>query len=134
MRDSTSASIASGVLAPLEVLRRCVWNMFRLESEQLKNCEMTRAVRDVDFPETSACLPEHVLREWRLDLEELNLFQHYQNQNYDHHCKTRTPVGRSCTQFLLTCLTRVEGDTLSVEDTEKLWLKCVKSGEELAHL
>lgn len=28
---------------------------------------------------------------------------------------------------------RVEGDALSVEETEKLWLKCVKSGEELAH-
>ncbi|XP_039524984.1 xenotropic and polytropic retrovirus receptor 1 homolog isoform X2 [Pimephales promelas] len=46
MKDSSAAATASALLAPLEVLRRCIWNLFRLENEQLKNCEKCCAVRD----------------------------------------------------------------------------------------
>ncbi|XP_057175678.1 xenotropic and polytropic retrovirus receptor 1 homolog [Triplophysa rosa] len=46
MKDSTAAATACTILAPLEVLRRCIWNLFRLENEQLKNCENCCAVRD----------------------------------------------------------------------------------------
>jgi hypothetical protein len=35
------------LLAPLEVLRRFVWNFFRLENEHLNNCGQFRAVRDI---------------------------------------------------------------------------------------
>ncbi|XP_056313060.1 xenotropic and polytropic retrovirus receptor 1 homolog [Danio aesculapii] len=46
MKDSAAAATASALLAPLEVLRRFIWNLFRLENEQLKNCEKCCAVRD----------------------------------------------------------------------------------------
>ncbi|XP_026858836.2 xenotropic and polytropic retrovirus receptor 1 homolog [Electrophorus electricus] len=48
MKDSDAASVSS-LLAPLEVLRRSIWNLFRLENEHLRNCEQCRAVRDFDF-------------------------------------------------------------------------------------
>ncbi|XP_047098498.1 xenotropic and polytropic retrovirus receptor 1 isoform X2 [Schistocerca piceifrons] len=35
------------VLSPLEVIRRFVWNFFRLENEHLNNCGKFRAVRDI---------------------------------------------------------------------------------------
>lgn len=35
------------LLAPLEMFRRFVWNCIRLENEQLNNCGMFRAVRDI---------------------------------------------------------------------------------------
>ncbi|KAG1675114.1 Xenotropic and polytropic retrovirus receptor 1 [Nymphon striatum] len=35
------------VLAPLEVIRRFIWNFFRLENEHLNNCGNFRAVRDI---------------------------------------------------------------------------------------
>ncbi|XP_055925853.1 xenotropic and polytropic retrovirus receptor 1-like [Argiope bruennichi] len=41
------ADIMSSVLAPLEVIRRFVWNFFRLENEHLNNCGKFRAVRDI---------------------------------------------------------------------------------------
>ncbi|XP_066568552.1 xenotropic and polytropic retrovirus receptor 1 homolog [Amia ocellicauda] len=47
MRDSDAAIVVTSVLAPLEVIRRCVWNFFRLENEHLNNCGEFRAVRDV---------------------------------------------------------------------------------------
>ncbi|KAF4112869.1 hypothetical protein G5714_005414 [Onychostoma macrolepis] len=46
MKDSAAAATASALLAPLEVLRRFIWNLFRLENEQLKNCEKCCAVQD----------------------------------------------------------------------------------------
>ncbi|XP_073807693.1 xenotropic and polytropic retrovirus receptor 1 homolog isoform X2 [Danio rerio] len=46
MKDSAAAATASALLAPLEVIRRFIWNLFRLENEQLKNCEKCCAVRD----------------------------------------------------------------------------------------
>uniref|UniRef100_W5KK34 Uncharacterized protein n=1 Tax=Astyanax mexicanus TaxID=7994 RepID=W5KK34_ASTMX len=53
--------------------RRSLWNLFRLENEQLKNCERCRAVRDFDFPVN---LPEQFLQEKLMDQDEM--------QN-DHH-------------------------------------------------
>lgn len=35
------------LLAPLEMFRRFVWNCIRLENEQLNNCGLFRAVRDI---------------------------------------------------------------------------------------
>ncbi|XP_056602947.1 xenotropic and polytropic retrovirus receptor 1-like isoform X2 [Triplophysa dalaica] len=46
MKDSTAAATACTILTSLEVLRRCIWNLFRLENEQLKNYEKCCAVRD----------------------------------------------------------------------------------------
>eukprot|EP01086_Lenisia_limosa_P012933 TRINITY_DN41626_c0_g1_i1.p1 TRINITY_DN41626_c0_g1~~TRINITY_DN41626_c0_g1_i1.p1 ORF type:complete len:209 (-),score=0.39 TRINITY_DN41626_c0_g1_i1:174-800(-) len=45
---STPAVIA--VYATLELLRRGLWNFFRLENEQINNTEGYRAVRDVPLP------------------------------------------------------------------------------------
>uniref|UniRef100_A0A8B9J885 SPX domain-containing protein n=1 Tax=Astyanax mexicanus TaxID=7994 RepID=A0A8B9J885_ASTMX len=67
MKDSSAAASASAVLAPLEVLRRSLWNLFRLENEQLKNCERCRAVRDFDF---HVNLPEQFLQEKLMDQDE----------------------------------------------------------------
>ncbi|KAG5281572.1 hypothetical protein AALO_G00073840 [Alosa alosa] len=90
MRDSVAAASVSSVLAPLEVLR------------------------DVDFPESCACLPEHVLQEWRQNQNQEETGPGQQNQNLD--C-CRTPSDHSCTALLLTCLNRVHGEALSVEDS-----------------
>ncbi|XP_062874372.1 xenotropic and polytropic retrovirus receptor 1 homolog [Trichomycterus rosablanca] len=49
MKNSAAAATASAILAPLEVLRRCIWNFFRLENDHLKNCRQCRAVRDFDL-------------------------------------------------------------------------------------
>ncbi|XP_059405994.1 xenotropic and polytropic retrovirus receptor 1 homolog [Carassius carassius] len=46
MKDSAAAATASALLALLEILRRFIWNLFRLENEQLKNFEKCCAVRD----------------------------------------------------------------------------------------
>ncbi|KAL7078018.1 hypothetical protein ACQ4LE_002668 [Meloidogyne hapla] len=35
------------ILAPLEVIRRFIWNYFRLENEHVNNCGQFRAVRDI---------------------------------------------------------------------------------------
>ncbi|XP_076854615.1 xenotropic and polytropic retrovirus receptor 1 homolog [Brachyhypopomus gauderio] len=48
MKDSSAAGV-SALLAPMEVLRRSIWNLFRLENEHMQNCEEGRAVRHVDF-------------------------------------------------------------------------------------
>lgn len=37
------------ILAVLEVFRRFVWNLFRLENEQLTNCGEFRVVRDISI-------------------------------------------------------------------------------------
>nr|CAB3267800.1 xenotropic and polytropic retrovirus receptor 1 homolog [Phallusia mammillata] len=41
--------ILSNVLMVLEVLRRFIWNFFRLENEHLNNCGEFRAVRDISI-------------------------------------------------------------------------------------
>lgn len=37
------------VLAPLEIIRRFLWNFYRLENEHLNNCGEFRAVRDISI-------------------------------------------------------------------------------------
>ncbi len=34
-------------MGSLEILRRCMWNFFRLENEHLNNCGQYRATRDI---------------------------------------------------------------------------------------
>lgn len=41
------AGLVVSLLAPLEMFRRFVWNCIRLENEQLNNCGLFRAVRDI---------------------------------------------------------------------------------------
>ncbi|KAL7836761.1 hypothetical protein AOLI_G00280450 [Acnodon oligacanthus] len=89
MKDSAAASTASAVLAPLEVLRRSMWNLFRLENEHLKNCEQCRAVRDFDFPSGTVNMPEQFLQEKLMDQDELDNNEH--NTSTSHHRPTCLP-------------------------------------------
>lgn len=41
------AGLVVSLLAPMEMFRRFVWNCIRLENEQLNNCGLFRAVRDI---------------------------------------------------------------------------------------
>lgn len=41
------AGLIVSLLAPMEMFRRFVWNCIRLENEQLNNCGLFRAVRDI---------------------------------------------------------------------------------------
>lgn len=41
------AGMVVSLLAPMEMFRRFVWNCIRLENEQLNNCGLFRAVRDI---------------------------------------------------------------------------------------
>ena len=36
--------------ATCEVLRRFIWNFFRLENEHLNNCDKLQAFREIDLP------------------------------------------------------------------------------------
>lgn len=45
--SNIEAGLAVSMLAPLEMFRRFVWNCIRLENEQLNNCGLFRAVRDI---------------------------------------------------------------------------------------
>ena len=49
-----SYNLALIVLASVEIVRRGVWNIFRLEAEQLSNIGKFRAVRDMPLPLPSA--------------------------------------------------------------------------------
>ncbi|KAL6465345.1 hypothetical protein MHYP_G00254780 [Metynnis hypsauchen] len=89
MKDSAAASTASAVLAPLEVLRRSMWNLFRLENEHLKNCEQCRAVRDFEFPSRTVNMPEQFLQEKLMDQDELDNTEH--NTSTSHHKPTCLP-------------------------------------------
>ena len=42
-------NILGTILAVMEVFRRCVWNLFRLENEQLTNVGEFRVVRDISI-------------------------------------------------------------------------------------
>ncbi|XP_017307517.1 xenotropic and polytropic retrovirus receptor 1 homolog [Ictalurus punctatus] len=63
MKDSAAVVTVSAILAPLEVLRRSIWNFFRLENEHLKNCRQCRAIRDFDLPASPINLPQKILIE-----------------------------------------------------------------------
>lgn len=45
--SNIEAGLVVSLLAPLEMFRRFVWNCIRLENEQLNNCGLFRAVRDI---------------------------------------------------------------------------------------
>lgn len=45
--SGADAGLVVSLLAPLEMFRRFVWNCIRLENEQLNNCGLFRAVRDI---------------------------------------------------------------------------------------
>lgn len=45
--SNIEAGLMKSMLAPLEMFRRFVWNCIRLENEQLNNCGLFRAVRDI---------------------------------------------------------------------------------------
>ncbi|XP_022523123.2 xenotropic and polytropic retrovirus receptor 1 homolog [Astyanax mexicanus] len=92
MKDSAAAASASAVLAPLEVLRRSLWNLFRLENEQLKNCERCRAVRDFDFPVN---LPEQFLQEKLMDQDEKQNDHHATSTLKTRVHQTNLPTGSS---------------------------------------
>lgn len=38
------------LIAVIEIVRRFIWNIFRLENEHLNNCGQFRAVRDIPLP------------------------------------------------------------------------------------
>jgi len=42
--------IDSMIYAVIEILRRAMWGVFRVENEHLNNCDQFRAVRDVPLP------------------------------------------------------------------------------------
>lgn len=43
----TSSEVLTCITAPMEVVRRFLWNYFRLENEHVNNCGQFRAVRDI---------------------------------------------------------------------------------------
>jgi hypothetical protein len=45
--SGAEAGLVVSLLAPMEMFRRFVWNCIRLENEQVNNCGMFRAVRDI---------------------------------------------------------------------------------------
>ncbi|XP_018614514.2 xenotropic and polytropic retrovirus receptor 1 homolog [Scleropages formosus] len=67
IRNSDLATV-TGVLAPLEVVRRFIWNFFRLENEHLNNCRQFRAFRDI--PMTPVALNGHSVLERVMDQED----------------------------------------------------------------
>jgi hypothetical protein len=46
---SIPPDIITLVLAPTEIVRRFIWNFYRLENEHLNNCGEFRAVRDISI-------------------------------------------------------------------------------------
>ena len=44
-----SPDLITLVLAPCEIIRRFIWNFYRLENEHLNNCGEFRAVRDISI-------------------------------------------------------------------------------------
>jgi len=54
--------IVVSILAPLEVVRRFVWNFFRLENEHLNNCGKFRAVRDISVAPIDASDQQEIIK------------------------------------------------------------------------
>ncbi|XP_043285940.1 xenotropic and polytropic retrovirus receptor 1 isoform X1 [Venturia canescens] len=57
-----SSDLMLSIVAPLEVLRRFVWNFFRLENEHLNNCGKFRAVRDISIAPIESSDQTQILR------------------------------------------------------------------------
>ncbi|KAJ8379782.1 hypothetical protein SKAU_G00005600 [Synaphobranchus kaupii] len=68
MGNSDSVATVSTVLALLELFRRFIWNIFRLEYEHLTNCSHLRAVPDLHL--TPRTLNSHSLLERIMDQED----------------------------------------------------------------
>jgi hypothetical protein len=49
IKGETYKDIVITILGFLEVIRRFIWNFFRLENEHLNNCGQFRAVRDISI-------------------------------------------------------------------------------------
>ena len=51
IQESSLGSDWTGlVFGCLEILRRCIWNVFRMENEQVNNCGKFRATLEVPLP------------------------------------------------------------------------------------
>lgn len=50
LKDFGRTQLFSTILAALEVTRRAMWNVFRLENEQINNCGNFRALHEVPLP------------------------------------------------------------------------------------
>ena len=64
--DSVNHELQSLLLGLCEILRRFIWNFFRLENEHINNCGEFRAVRDISIkpiekPSTDDITGEHVV-------------------------------------------------------------------------
>ncbi|XP_058230344.1 xenotropic and polytropic retrovirus receptor 1 homolog [Hemibagrus wyckioides] len=90
MKDSDAVVTASAILAPLEVLRRSIWNFFRLENEHLKNCRRCRAIRDFDLPASPINLPQQILIDKLKDPNEPIIIQ--QETSTSHRKPTCSPL------------------------------------------
>lgn len=54
-------------IAFLEMLRRCIWNFFRVEKEHIQNCGIFKAVEDIVLPFENIC--------FEIDMGEMRLFR-----------------------------------------------------------
>ncbi|XP_060739217.1 solute carrier family 53 member 1-like [Tachysurus vachellii] len=89
MKDSAAVVTASAILAPLEILRRSIWNFFRLENEHLKNCRQCRAIRDFHLPASPINLPQQILSDKMKDPNEPIIVQ--QETSTSHRKPTCLP-------------------------------------------
>lgn len=83
----TNRELVRSVTATLEVVRRLMWNFFRLENEHLNNCGQYRAVRDISV----APLTERDVRELTelMDAEDDSVLQRYRANRRKMVLKTR---------------------------------------------
>jgi len=56
------AEFTTSVFAALEVVRRFIWNFFRLENEHLNNCGKFRAVRDISVAPIDASDQQQIIK------------------------------------------------------------------------
>lgn len=43
-------NVSALLFGSLEIIRRCIWNIFRMENEQVNNCGKFRATVEVPLP------------------------------------------------------------------------------------
>eukprot|EP00092_Neocalanus_flemingeri_P048181 GFUD01054906.1.p1 GENE.GFUD01054906.1~~GFUD01054906.1.p1 ORF type:complete len:182 (-),score=43.71 GFUD01054906.1:369-872(-) len=56
------SELTTSVFAALEVVRRFIWNFFRLENEHLNNCGKFRAVRDISVAPIDASDQQQIIK------------------------------------------------------------------------
>merc|ERR1711997_1400248 len=59
---SQYSELTTSVFATLEVVRRFIWNFFRLENEHLNNCGKFRAVRDISVAPLDASDQQQIIK------------------------------------------------------------------------